>query len=172
MPGFHLAFRIYNPRPGDLYGLTLIDYLLCRGKTSRLIKRLITRDRLANQLTGGLEKRSGLAAYRIFVTNTTELVSQQCLEVLFSELGRLRTSFVSEEELSKAKNLFERDVFDRLGINVDKTLYLGDLFLSRRLPDGALLELDRTLQVTPQAIAGLLNRYFTRENCIILKIQK
>lgn len=172
MPGFHLAFRIHNPRPDDLYSLTLIDYLLCRGKTSRLFKRLVTRDRLANQLTGGLEKRNGLAAYRIFVTNTTELVSQQCLEALFSELDRLRTSFVPEGELSKAKNLFKRDLFDRLGINVDRTLYLGDLFLSRLLPDGALLELDRTLQVTPQAIALLLNRYFTPKNCIILKIQK
>jgi zinc protease len=172
MPGFHLAFRIYNPRPGDLYGLTLIDYLLCRGKTSRLVKRLITRDRLANQLTGGLEKRNGLTAYRIFVTNTTELVSQHCLDALFSELSRMRTSFISEEELSKAKNLYKRDMFDRLGINVDKALYLGDLFLSHHLPDGALLELERILQVTPQAIAGLLNRYFTRENGIVLKIQK
>jgi predicted Zn-dependent peptidase len=172
MPGFHLAFRIHNPRPGDFYALTLIDYLLCRGRTSRLFKRLVTRERLANQLAGGLEKRGGLATYRLFITNTTELVSQQCLEAIFSELNKLRTNFVSEDELAKAKTLYKRDVYDRLGINLDKTLFLTDLFLWRSPAGDPLLDLERTLQVTAPAIAVLLNRYFTRENGIILNIQK
>jgi zinc protease len=172
VPGFHMAFRIINPRPGDLVGLTLIDYLLCRGKTSRLVERLVKRDRLAIQLTGGLERRGGLAAYRIFVTNNTELIAQQCRDVIFSELGTLKTSFVSEKELSKAKNIFKKDILDRLGTSLDRALYMGEQFLSRPVPDGDLLDLDRYLAITPQTVTGLVNRYFTRDNCIVLNIQR
>ncbi len=42
-PAFHLGFRIAAPYSQDFYALTLMDYLLLKGKSSRLYKRIITR---------------------------------------------------------------------------------------------------------------------------------
>ena len=41
----------------EIYGLTILDYFLLKGKTSRLYRRLIKKERLAFYLSGGIERR-------------------------------------------------------------------------------------------------------------------
>jgi len=52
-PGFYLGFRLSLPYTRDYYTLTIIDYLLLQGKSSRLYKKLL-RQRIAFHLEGGI----------------------------------------------------------------------------------------------------------------------
>lgn len=171
-PGVFLGFRFPSARQGDEYGLTLIDYLLCRGNTSRLVQRVVKRERLANQLSGSLEKRGGVTAYRMFATNNNESLARLCVDSIHSELTRLRSYFISEDELDKAKNRWKKDRLDRLSSLADRALYLTEQALDYGEPRNPSLELNRVMEQTPLKIAGLMNRYFTRDNCLVLYIRK
>ncbi|MBN2199195.1 MAG: insulinase family protein [Candidatus Aminicenantes bacterium] len=171
-PAVFLGFRFPSVRQDDEYGLALIDYLLCRGNTSRLVQKAVKRERLANQLSGSLEKRSGLTAYRIFATNNNAALARQCADAVHGELARLRSYFVSEEELNRAKNLWRKDRLDRLSSLAERALYLSEQLLDSGQPRNPSVEMSRVMDVTPLEIAGLMNRYFTRDNCLVLYILK
>lgn len=169
-PAFHLGFRIAPPSSHEFYTLSIIDYLLLRGQSSHLSSRLLKKERIALQLSGGLEKRKDLAFYRIFVTCNKELLNL-CQEAIFSELDKLKTGFISEEELTKLKNMFREDYWSRLATCQDKAIFLSEAFLSLNNFDNFALELDKYLKVTPQDVVGIINRYFTKENSIVLNIK-
>ncbi|OGD30375.1 MAG: hypothetical protein A2Y56_09215 [Candidatus Aminicenantes bacterium RBG_13_63_10] len=171
-PSVLVGFRIHSARAVDMHVLTLIDYILCRGKTSRLVQRTIKRDRLASQITGSLERRGDLAAYRIFAVNNSEYSARLCVGSIYSELARMRTNFISEEELNRAKNRWKKDLLNRLSSRADKALFLSELALNYGDPRAGSLDIGRFQEVTPLMIAGLLNRYFYKENSQVLYILK
>jgi len=170
VPGFWLAFRVPTLAPEDVYGLTILDYILFRGRNSRLFKRLWQRERLVLSMTGGLERRNGLLAYRLFATTTNTLLIDRSLRAIFAELQSIKSSFIGAEELAKAKNIFTMDYYNRQGTTLDKAIVLSEAFLTLKKFEDLPLELDKYLQVTPQLLVGLANRYFTQANAIIATI--
>lgn len=170
VPGFWLGFRIPVVSPDDQYPLTILDYILFHGQSSRLYKRLWQKERLVLGLKGGLERRGSLLAYRLFATNTNNILLDLSLKAVFAELQRLKTSFVGGDELLKAKNVFQTDYFSRLATTLDKAIFLCDACLTLKNFDDYPWELSKYLQVTPQLLVGLANRYFVRENAIIARI--
>ncbi len=170
VPGFWLGFRIPISSPDDRYALTILDYVLFRGQSSRLYKRLWLKERLVLSMKGGLERRSGLLSYRLFATNTNEILLDRSLKAIFSELQKVKSSYIGNDELLKAKNLFQADYFSRLTTTLDKAIFLSDAFLTLKDLNDLPSELGKYLQVNPQLLVGLANRYFTRENAIITTV--
>ena len=170
VPGFLLGFRVTSPNPEDHYVLTLLDYILFQGRSSRFNKRLWQRERLVLQMSGGLERRGPLMAYRLFATNNNEVMVDRTLTAIFTELQRFKSSFISETELAKAQNIFKMTYFNRLATTLDKALFLSDAMLTLKNFDDFPNELAKYLRVTPQLLVGLANRYFTKENAVITSI--
>ncbi len=170
-PAFHLGFRIFSPRPPDLFALRVLDYLLLRGKSSRLYVRLLRKEHLVFQLSGGIDERKNLEAYKIFATVNNELMTERCLQAIFSEFDKLRSSFVSDEELAKAKNMLKMDTLGRTMTSEDRALFFAEAYLNQRDLDNVFADLETSLKVTPSDIVNLMNRYFTKENSILLKIK-
>jgi zinc protease len=170
VPGFWMGFRLPISDPQDLYALTILDYVLFHGQSSRLYRRLWQKERLVLSMRGGLERRRGLLAYRLFMTATNEILLDRTVKAVFAELQKIKSSFVGEAELRKAKNVFQADYFGRLATTLDKAVFLSDCFLGLKNFDDFPLELGRYLAVTPQLLVGLANRFFTRENAIITTI--
>lgn len=169
-PGFFLGYQISPPRSPDFYALTLVEYILLKGNSSRLYKRLMRRERLAIQMRGGIEKRSDRAAFSLFVTNTNEYTKEMSLKAIASEINRLRTTPVTEEEFRKAKNVFKRDYIKRFSTSWDKAIFLAEAYLAgisiEELPD----ELGKYLRVSATRIPSVMNRYF-RQGSTMLNIE-
>lgn len=168
---FYLGYRIAPPHSNDSYALTILDYILLRGKSSRLYKRLFKKERLALVLSGGIEKRKDVAVYKIFVTISTEIMRERCLKAIFSEINRLKTSLVPEEELLKVKNMFKMDFINRWATNLEKAFFLSEVYLSQKNLNDLTKEYEKYLSVTASDIAGIVNRYFTSENSVLLNIK-
>ncbi len=167
-PGFFLGYRIPKARSDDFYALTLIEYILMRGNSSRLHRRLIKREeRLASQLSGGIDIRHDQAAFLFIVFSSNELKKERCQKEIFSEINKLKSSLVSEKELLKAKNVFKRDYVNRYATSVDKTLFLTNAFLSGipwvELPS----ELDQYLSVTAPRIMFTMGQYFAQDRILV-----
>ncbi len=169
-PGFHLGYRLAHPSSEDLYVLSLIEYILLRGNTSRLHKRLIKRERLALHMDGSIEKRNPVARFRLFILNNNQFMVQRTQRAIFSEMNRLKNSFVPAEELQKSKNMFKMDYIDQYTDSLSRALILAEEFLFKKILINPSEELSKYLAVTSTDIVGVSNRYF-REESIILDIE-
>lgn len=166
-PGFYLGYRLASPYSRDYYTLGIIEYILLRGKSCRLHRRLIKKERIALYLSGGIETKKNLAVLKIFVISNNEIMNERCLNAIFSEIDRLKTALISEKELQKVKNMFTRDYLNQFLTTSSKAKWLAETFLSRNGLDHLSEELPEYLKVTPSDIIGIMNRYFTKERILL-----
>jgi len=170
-PAFHLGYRIAPPYSPDYYSLVILDYILLKERSSRLYKRLIKKESLAFYLSGGIEKRKDVAAFKIFAMNNNDAMVDICQKAIFSEINKLKTNYVSAAELQKAKNMFKKDYVNRFSTPLEKALFLAETSFSPVSLENAPQELGKYLRVTPFEIIGNINRYFTAENSILLNVK-
>jgi zinc protease len=168
-PAFHCGFRLGPAASADMVPLGLIEYILLKGPSSRLTRRLLNKsNKIAYQAGGGIDTRGGNAVFRLFVIVNTESMLPVCQNAIAAEFDRLRRSFVPEDELIRAKNAFKADHFDLFSTPTAEAFNLAEAFLS--LPDFADLpkELERAMKVTPYEIRVAANRYFSAEDmCLV-----
>jgi zinc protease len=170
LPGFHIGYRIASPYSQDFYPLKIIEYILLRGITSRLYKKLIKRSRIARSLSGSIEKRKELATFKIFVSSSNDLMAERSKKVIFSEINKLKSSLVPEKELRKAKNIFKKDYLNQYTTSADKAVFLAETFLSKKSFDDFPNELDNYLSVDHYGLIRIMRRYFINE--IVLDVKK
>lgn len=170
VPAFHLGFVGAPPFTNDYYPLVVLDYLLMRGKSSRLYRRLVRKDNIALSLSGGLEKRGYMSIFKVFATSNTEVMVNLCQRAIFSELNKLKVGLVPEAELQKAKNILKSDYVRRFSSMEERAMFLAETYFSPVSLEEAPGELERYLRVTSSQLTGIVNRYFTPENRVILNV--
>lgn len=166
--GFHLGFRCYPLQTGDAPSLKLIEYVLLKGETSRLRRRLLRRDRTANLVNGGLEDRRGVKALKVFCLNNNDVMVDRAEKAILSEIERLRSAPISQDELAKAKRQFKMDYLRSLSTRLGRALFLVDAAFAGRPLDPAD-ELDQVLRTNPPNLASAAHRHFIPRNRVILE---
>jgi zinc protease len=170
-PGFHLGYRLSPLQTGDIYTLRILDYLLFRGRTSRLNTRIMKKDLTAYYLNGGLEERPGGPALKIFALNNNDVMAERCQKAIVSEIDRLKVGVVSDEELDKAKHLFKMDYLRRLATGLERALFLAEAAFDDVPARSLSLELEKHMRVNPQGLNSLMNRLFIPRNKVVLNIR-
>jgi zinc protease len=171
-PAFYMGFRLSLFAPNDIYSLTILDYILMRGRSSRIMRRLLDpNNKLAYQLSGGIEKRRDRFAFKIFVVANNLYWINQCQNAVFSELDKLKTAYPSDAELNKAKNMFKRDYLDRIATTQDKAIFLCEKYFALGNLDDLPLEFEKIMNVSNTDIVTVAHRYFTIDNSLILNIR-
>lgn len=170
LPGFYLGYRIASPYSKDFYPLKIIEYILLRGNSSRLYKKLIKQDRTALDLSGGIEKKRELAAFKILVLNNNEIMMERSKKSVLSEINKLKYSLISENELRKAKSIFRMDYITQFSTYQDRAIFLVEAYLVKNNLDDFPGEMKKYMAVTPPEITGIMNRYFTK-NSILLNVK-
>jgi zinc protease len=169
LPRIYVGFRA--PVYGDprLDALDIAGQILAGGKGSRLHRRLVRDERIAQDVAiftlgfiGGASVCAGWATVRPGVT--VERVEASLLE----ELDRLATEPVSDDELARAFALVEADelgALQRVEERADRLSMYATLFddpglINRMLP--------RYLAVTPDAIREVAAATFRPDNRLVL----
>lgn len=166
-PAFHLGYRLGSPNSDDFYSLKIIEYILLRGETSRLFKRLFKREVIAIHLNGRIEKIKNLAALKIFVINSNQLLVERSQRAIFSEINRIQTRVISDKEIMRAKNMFKIDYMNQYATSLKKALFLAETFLSKQNLNGLSEELEKYLSVSPYDIMRTSKKYFTQESILL-----
>ncbi len=169
LPRIYVAFRA--PVFGDtrLDALDIASQILSGGKGSRLDRRLVRTDRIAQDVAlfslpfiGGASICAGWATVR-------PGVDVDRVEAAFhEELARLTTELVTEDELARARALVEADelgALQRVEERADRLSMYATLFddpglINRMLP--------RYLAVTPEAIRAAAADVFRPDNRLVL----
>jgi len=169
-PGFCLGYRFHPLQTGDYHALRILEYILLKGNTSRLVSRLVKKEMIAYSLDGWVEDRMNISALKIIALNTNEVMSQRAQRVLAAELERLKTSPVSENELNKAKRLFKADFMRQMASRVDRALFLIDLAWRGNPLDSPSAELEKYMKVESQSILSLAVRHFVPAKRVLLNM--
>jgi predicted Zn-dependent peptidase len=169
LPRVHLGFRA--PVFGDprLDALDLAGQILAGGKGSRLNKRLVRDERIAQDVAlftlgfiGGGSVTAGWATVR------PDASVARVEAALIEEIERLTTELVSDDELARAKALTDADelgALQRVEERADRLSMYATLFddpglINRMLP--------RYLAVTPEAIRDVAAAVFRPDNRLVL----
>lgn len=174
-PAVFLGLRLAPPGTPQYRIQTLLDYILLKGRSARLPRRLLNREaKIAYQLSGGIERRADRAVYKIFIIASPPQI-RACEDAVFGEMDKLKRAFLSEAEIAKAKTLYRQDLYKRTATSTDRAIFLTQAFWMQRAAgaalDDILTEMDRIMKITPAEITAVLNRYYVRENGVVLYVR-
>ena len=155
------AYRI--PADGDpaVDALSVAGAVLTRGQASRLHRRLVRRDRIAQEVSLGVERLIGGASMAyVDALVSSDATLDQVEAVIEEELAAIAREAPAAAEVERAQALIERSWLDQLtGVQgrADQLCRFATLHGDPRLLLGAV---DRALAVTPErvqeAVATLL----------------
>jgi predicted Zn-dependent peptidase len=165
----YVGFRA--PVLGDrrLDALDLAGQILAGGKSSRLHRRLVREERLAQDVAlfslgfvGGASIAAGWATVRPGVS------IERVEAALFEELERIGTEPVTDDELARAKALVETDELGALSRVEERADRLSMYALLLDDPDLVNRMLDRYLAVTAEDVRSVCAAVFRPDNRVVL----
>jgi zinc protease len=169
LPRIHLGFR--SPPFGDsrLDAIEVAGHILAGGKGSRLHRRLVRDERIAQDVAlftlgfvGGASVTAGWATVRPGVT------LERVESALFDELDRMGRELVTDDELARARALIETDelgALTRVDERADRLAMFATLFDDPHMINTML---PRYLAVTPEQIREESARTFQPDNRVVL----
>jgi predicted Zn-dependent peptidase len=169
LPRIHVGFRA--PVFGDrrLDALDLAGQILAGGKGSRLTRRLVREERIAQDtalFTLGFVGGASVCAGWVTVRPGIDVARVEA--ALHEELARLTTELVSDDELARAKALTEADELgglQRVEERADRLSMYATLFDKPGLINELL---PRYLAVTPEQIRDVAAAVFREDNRLVL----
>ena len=168
LPALIMTYRIPAQGTKDFYAVSMLSTLMASGESSRLRKALVDEQQKALQVGSiplELEDPGVLIAYGIANMGT----DLQDLESAFDvEMSEIQTELISDRELQKLKNQVETNFVNAnstvAGIAenlANYSMYYGDASLINA-------DIDRYMAVTKEDIRNAANRYFHKDNRVVL----
>jgi zinc protease len=175
MPGFWMAWKAPGKRDPDSYALNVIQFVLSGGDSSRLYQRMVKGDQIALSASAGYEDRRGPSMVSTFVLYKPGTTAEQAREVVWSELNKMKTAPISQEELQKAKNqilrtLFSSNSYTSLQRSLSRAETLAEY--GSFFGDPTLLDADvqAYLDVTAADVQRVANKIFTKEGTTVVDV--
>lgn len=168
LPAVVIAYHIPGQAEPDYYAVSMLNQLLSQGESSRLQKEV--KDKQQKSLFVGSfaipTEDPGLAL--MFGITNMGVKPDDLEKAIDAEVEKTKKELISEEEFQKLKNQVENDF---IGGNstmegiaeslANYKVYYGDANLINT-------ELDRYLKVTREDIKRVANKYFNKENRVVL----
>ena len=152
----------------DYYAVDMLASLLSDGQSSRLYRSLVDEKQLAMQvmlMPLGLED-PGVAL--TFALPNVGVDPEQVEKVMDQEIEKVRNELISERELEKVKNQYESQLISRNTSISQRAVNLSSKYTYFGNTDLINQELDRYQAVTREDIRRVANKYFRKENRVVL----
>jgi len=168
LPAVIISYRIPEQGTDDFYAVSMLSTLLAAGQSSRMHKNLVDAEQKAMVVQAvplptedpGLAIALGLANMGVDIADLEEGIN--------NEIEKIKNELISEKEYQKLQNQMENNFVSRNsrvgGIAeslANYHMYLGDANLINT-------ELDRYLAVTREDIQQAAQKYFNKDNRVVL----
>ena len=165
------AYHMCARRDNEYYATSLISDILSQGNSSRLHKELIKEKGLFSSInaytSGDFDKGLFIVSGKL----NKNVTMKQAEQTIDEELQKLKTTFVTDDELTKVKNKIEAaHVFGEVDVLNKAT----NLAVAELLSDASMIneEINKYLAVTKEQIKEVANVIFKSENCSTLYYNK
>ncbi len=168
LPAIFIAYRICNATSSDADVLDVISAMLSDGRSSRLYRKLVHEERLAQSVAthASANEHNGLFHISLIAQHTTPLTE---LEKRFDEeLQKIVEGNISEYELEKAKNSAEMNLTRRFSSNfgvADSLAYFHTFFKNAHEINQ---EMKRVESVSLDDVRRVAKKYFGEKKRVVL----
>jgi zinc protease len=168
LPGVILAYHTPKQGTHDYYAIQMLTSLMSKGKSSRFEKEIVDKQEKALQAAAfDLGNEEPGLAIMLGIANMG--VSADALEAsMIAEIEKLKKTGVTDEEFQKLQNQAENDFIEQnqkvLGVATNLATY--QTFNGNA--DLINTELDSYKKVTKDDIKRVANKYFTKENRLVV----
>jgi zinc protease len=168
LPAVVQAYRMPANGTEDFYAVSMLAQLMSQGESSRLQKKCVNETQSAmfvGAFPFALEHPGITLSFGICANET----KPETLEAeIDAEFKKVKEELISDKEFEKLKNQIESNFVSSnssmMGIAeslADYEMYLGDANLANT-------EIDRFLKVTKEDIKRVANKYFVKDNRVVL----
>lgn len=168
LPGVFEGFR--GPKLGedDYYAMSLLSSIMASGESSRLYQSLVNEKQLAvaSQMIPFSLQYSGALIF-VNIPNSVDNV-EATKKVLSEELAKVVKNGVTQEELTKAKNLEEASSIMANKNTLSKAMNIAQYWAYYDKPGMINTEIDKYLKVTLDDIKRVAKKYLDTDNKVIL----
>lgn len=164
LPLLQVAFHSPGAVDPDYIPLNILGYILLRGQSSRLYQRLVDKEQVAISVQGGQSEHIDPFVFEIDIQPLSGVEMDRVEKILYDELDKLKSAWVSERELQKAKNTAVVDFYRGMKTINGKANALGlyDVVLGdyHKLFNAVGL----MSQVTREDVQRVAQKYFNSRN--------
>lgn len=166
-----MAFHMADRKSAEYHVCDLITDILASGQSSRLIRHLIHRDKIFTSIDAYIQGSHDTGLLNIMGRLAEGVTCQEAEDAVWSELKRLKTTHVPDEELNKVRNRSESErTFNNINY-LNHAINLAQMELIGQ--DNSLAdELNRYCSVTAEDVKQVANRVFLKKNCSVLYYKK
>jgi len=170
LPYFAMAYHTPNWNHPDAAALTLLEYILGGGKSSRIYQRLVRQEGIA--LSAGVDYRYlsyDPNLFYLYAQPSTGISVSKIKKIFFEELKKISTLNVSNKELKRAikgieaSSIFSMDSHYYRAMMLGRSAVCGDWRIIKNY-------LKKIRKVTPDQMVKVAKKYFNAKNRTIAEL--
>lgn len=162
------AYRTPAMGTDDYYAIDMLSTLLSDGHSSRLYKALVDNQQIAMQVGSfPLPYKDPSVSIVLALPNMGKDIAE-LEEAMINEIDKVKTQLIDEREFQKLRNKFENDFINsnsRIARRANNLARYYTYFGNTNLIN---TELDKYMAVKREDIKRVANKYFTKDNRVVL----
>jgi zinc protease len=171
VPRVYLNWRGPIAYSADEAALELTASILGHGLTSRLQKRLVYDERIAQDVSVGFESGELGGTFYVIATPKPGIDPEKLVRAVSEEIARLAKSPPDPAELTRVKNVHEASFLGKLEDLVDRATVLAFYAVQTGDPDYLAKDLARFRAVTVKDVAAAAAKYLGPKARVVLTIR-
>ncbi|MDD5541830.1 MAG: pitrilysin family protein [Acidobacteriia bacterium] len=164
LPMLSVAYHSPAGVDPDFIPLNILEYILLRGESSRLYKRLVDQEQVAISVDGGQSEHTDPFVFLINVQPRSGVDPGRVEKILYDELARINKDLVDPQELQKAKNSAVADFYRGMKTNSGKANVLGFYDVVEGDYHRLFTRVDLLNKVTREDVQRVVKKYFSERN--------
>ncbi len=168
--GYH-AVAVSQP---DFLKFNILNNILTNGRSSRLQKRMVIQEKTAMNVLSfaGLPGDKYPCLYLVGALPNSGQTTAKLMETIDSEIEKLKTEPVSEEEMNSAKTRLKISTINGMGSNQGILMSLLSAEVKQGSWQKVFDKIDAIEKITAADIQDLANKYLISQNRTIGRIEK
>ena len=168
LPQVNLMWRTTRAYAADDAALAALAGILTDGKTSRLYKRLIYDEQIAQDVTAFNYSQAASGDFFLRITGREGISLDRLEAAVDEEIGKLAASPPSPDELQRVKSLTESRLVGGLETLATRADLLNQYYYYTGDPDFAAEELAQYRRLTPADIQRVARDYLAGKNRVVI----
>jgi predicted Zn-dependent peptidase len=168
LPAVYIGFRSVSLKDSNYYAVELLNKILGSGNSSRLYKRLVDKEQAAIEVAAEAITFNYSGGTLFYALASGESETEDIEEMILEELNNIIKNGISDEELTKVKNISESGfIYARKNLLTLATALASSTVLYGT-PESVNTEIDKYLKVTKEDIQRVAKTYFSSDKRVTL----
>jgi zinc protease len=170
VPRVYLSWRAPAAFTAEQPAMDIAGVILGDGKSSRLYKRLVYDEKIAQDVTAGYQGEDIGGTFQIVATAKPGVDPKRLIKEITEEVAKLSTTLPDAKEMERAQNAYEASFLNGLEPTLQRAIQLAEYDVMAKDPDYFAKDLARFRGVTGAQVKDAASKYLKPNARVVLTI--